>query len=44
MRVTLDDRSRMSYPMLVGRRALKGRFVVDMDRAGGAGSGEDEAE
>jgi len=31
--VTLDDRSKMSYPMLIGRRTLKGRFVVDVSRA-----------
>jgi hypothetical protein len=27
--LTLTDRSRMRYPMLVGRTALAGRFVID---------------
>jgi hypothetical protein len=31
--VTLDDRSHMFYPMLIGRRTLKGNFVVDVERA-----------
>jgi len=30
--LTLADRSRMRYPMLVGRTALAGRFVVDPAR------------
>lgn len=42
--VTLDDRSRMAYPMLVGRRTLAGRFVVDPARAGGPGSAGGDAE
>jgi len=32
--VMLDDRSRMTYAMLIGRRALSGRCVVDVDAAG----------
>ena len=31
-RVTLDDRSRMAYPMLIGRRTLRGHYVVDVAR------------
>ena len=31
--VTLKDRSRVSYPLLVGRRALLGRFLVDVSRS-----------
>jgi hypothetical protein len=31
--VTLNDRSQMSYAMLLGRNLLKGEFVVDVDRA-----------
>lgn len=30
--VTLTDRSHLKYPMLVGRRVLKGNFVVDVSR------------
>jgi hypothetical protein len=29
---SLDDRSRMHYPALIGRRTLEGRFVVDVSR------------
>jgi hypothetical protein len=29
--VTLNDRSRMKYPMLLGRNFLEGDFVVDVD-------------
>ncbi|TWU27492.1 ATP-dependent zinc protease family protein [Bythopirellula polymerisocia] len=29
--VTLNDRSRMKYPMLLGRNFLQGDFVVDVD-------------
>lgn len=28
--VTLNDRSKMEYPFLVGRRTLRGKFVVDV--------------
>lgn len=28
--VTLNDRSHMDYPVLVGRRTLRGKFVVDV--------------
>ncbi len=31
--VTLKDRSRVKYPFLVGRRALLGRFLVDVSRS-----------
>jgi len=30
--VTLADRSHLKYPLLVGRRVLKGNFVVDVSR------------
>ena len=33
---TLDDRAHMSFPMLLGRRALKGRFLVDVERTNAA--------
>lgn len=29
---TLNDRSRMEYPLLVGRTALRGKFIVDVSR------------
>ena len=29
---TLNDRSRMDYPMLIGRNTLEGRFLVDVTR------------
>lgn len=32
--VSLNDRSRMSYPMLLGRNFLAGAFVVDVAREG----------
>ncbi len=31
--VTLNDRSRMEYPLLIGRRALEGNFMVDVSRS-----------
>ena len=31
--VTLKDRSRVLYPLIVGRRALQGRFLVDVSRS-----------
>jgi hypothetical protein len=31
-RVTLNDRSKMDYPFLLGRKALDGKFVVDVSR------------
>lgn len=31
-RVTLNDRSAMEYPVLIGRNALKKRFIVDVSR------------
>jgi len=31
--VTLNDRSRMEYPLLIGRRALEGNFIVDVSRS-----------
>jgi hypothetical protein len=31
-RVTLNDRSKMEFPVLIGRRALAGKFVVDVSR------------
>jgi hypothetical protein len=30
--VTLNDRSKMEYPFLVGRKTLRGKFVVDVGR------------
>lgn len=30
--VTLNDRSKMEYPVLVGRRALRGKYIVDVSR------------
>jgi hypothetical protein len=30
--VTLNDRSKMEFPVLVGRRALAGKFLVDVSR------------
>jgi hypothetical protein len=30
--VTLADRSAMRFPMLIGRRALEGRFLIDPDQ------------
>ncbi len=30
--VTLADRSRNAYPILIGRRTLKGRFIVDVSK------------
>jgi hypothetical protein len=38
--VTLTDRSDMELPMLVGRSALKGRFIVDPSRTRLAGRGD----
>jgi hypothetical protein len=44
-RFTLNDRSRMDYPMLIGRNTLEGRFLVDVaggkpaEPAGGADGG-----
>jgi hypothetical protein len=31
--VTLNDRSRLEYPLLVGRNTLAGEFVVDVSRS-----------
>jgi hypothetical protein len=31
-RFTLNDRSKMDYPVLLGRKALAGKFVVDVSR------------
>jgi hypothetical protein len=31
-RFTLNDRSKMDYPVLLGRKALDGKFVVDVSR------------
>ena len=31
--VTLNDRSHMDYPLLIGRKTLKGKFVVDVSRS-----------
>lgn len=31
--VTLNDRSKLKYPFLVGRRTLKNKFVVDVTRS-----------
>jgi hypothetical protein len=31
--VTLNDRSKMEYPLLIGRRALEGNFIVDVSRS-----------
>ena len=31
--VTLNDRSRMEYPLLIGRRALEENFIVDVSRS-----------
>jgi hypothetical protein len=30
--VTLNDRSKMEHPLLVGRRTLRGRYIVDVSR------------
>ncbi len=32
-RVNLNDRSRMNYPMIIGRNILAGHFVVDVSRS-----------
>ena len=29
---SLSDRSDMKYPVLIGRKLLKGRFIVDVSR------------
>ncbi len=29
-RVTLNDRSKMEYPVLIGRRTLRGKYIVDV--------------
>jgi hypothetical protein len=29
--VTLNDRTKMDYPMLIGRNFLRGNFVVDVE-------------
>ena len=31
--VTLNDRSRMEYPLLIGRRVLEKNFIVDVSRS-----------
>jgi len=31
--VTLNDRSHMDYPLLIGRKTLEGKFVVDVSRS-----------
>lgn len=31
--VTLNDRSQMDYPLLIGRKTLEGKFVVDVSRS-----------
>lgn len=30
--LSLTDRSKMKYPVLLGRRALKGKFIVDIEK------------
>ena len=30
--ISLADRSKMKYPMLLGKRFLKGRFLVDVEQ------------
>ena len=41
---TLNDRSRMDYPMLIGRNTLEGRFLVDVTRGKPAPEAEKEKE
>jgi hypothetical protein len=43
-RFTLNDRSRMDYPMLIGRNTLEGRFLVDVTRGKPAPGAEKEKE
>jgi len=31
--VTLNDRSHMDYPLLIGRKTLKGEFIVDVNHS-----------
>ncbi|MFV0553391.1 MAG: ATP-dependent zinc protease [Mangrovibacterium sp.] len=33
IQLTLSERSQMKYSVLIGRRFLKGKFVVDVDKA-----------
>jgi hypothetical protein len=39
---TLADRENMSYSVLLGRRVLRGRFLVDVSIAGDASPAEDD--
>ncbi|HEV2403034.1 MAG TPA: RimK/LysX family protein [Candidatus Saccharimonadales bacterium] len=37
---TLADRSQMAYPILLGKRLLRGKFVVDVSRGAGLSAGQ----
>ncbi|MBQ1372614.1 ATP-dependent zinc protease [Candidatus Saccharibacteria bacterium] len=37
----LSDRAKMNYPILIGRRSLHGRFIVDVSKEVNATKGDD---
>lgn len=40
--VTLSDRSNKTYPVLIGRKMLKGKFIVDVSRGSALPDEEEE--